>query len=319
MLAIRVVCFRFMGSAVAVLPGVNVAESLLSALPLRSALPLPAGQTEETLRSLFESIELEGAPKQECETYWREDWPRFVHTLGLVHALAGSCLELGSNPYFTSTLLRFFTNLELSFANYFGPHFPDNSSQNLKVRNPHTGRVEHCAMAFSHFNIEDAAFPFPAASFDVVLFCEVLEHLQSDPVKVLLEIKRVLRPEGHLILTTPNVNRLENVARMMAGANIYDPYSGYGPYGRHNREYNKHELALLLQYCGFDVDVLFSADVHDNISARLFSLDDIVPLVKFREYDLGQYLFVRSRNSRAARRKRPAFLYRSYPPGELEL
>jgi SAM-dependent methyltransferase len=298
---------------------VSTAEAPLATLPLRSALPVPAGQTEETLRLLFESIELEGAPKQEFETYWREDWPRFVYTLGLVHALTGSCLELGSNPYFISTLLRFFTSLELSFANYFGPHFAGNSSQNLKVRNPHTGRVEHCSMEFAHFNIEDAAFPFPAASFDAVLFCEVIEHLQSDPVKVLLEIKRVLKPGGHLILTTPNVSRLENVARMLAGTNIYDPYSGYGPYGRHNREYNKHELTSLLNYCGFDVDIFFSADVHDNISASLFSLEAIVPLVKFRENDLGQYLFLRSRNSRAARHKRPAFLYRSYPPGELEL
>lgn len=296
----------------------NAAKSLLATLPLRPVLPVPAGETEETLRLLFESIELDGSPHQELETYWREDWPRFVYTLGLVQELTGSCLELGSNPYFTSTLLRFFTRLELSLANYFGPHIPGNSSQNLKVRNPHTGRIEHSNVEFAHFNIEDAAFPFPAESFDVVLFCEVIEHLQSDPVKVLLEIKRVLKPGGHLILTTPNVSRLENVARMIAGANIYDPYSGYGPYGRHNREYNKHELALLLQYCGFDIEFLFTADVHDNISAGLISLEDIVPLVKFRENDLGQYLFARSRNSDAARTKRPAFLYRSYPPGELE-
>lgn len=296
----------------------NVAETLLSQLPLRPTLPMPAGQTEEALLLLFESIELDGSPRQEFETYWREDWRRFVYTLGLAHDLTGSCLELGSNPYFTSTLLRFFTKLELSLANYFGPHFPGNSSQQVKVRNPHTGRIEHSTMEFAHFNIEDAAFPFPSASCHAVLFCEVLEHLQSDPVKVLLEIKRVLKPGGHLILTTPNVSRLENVARMLAGANIYDPYSGYGPYGRHNREYNKHELALLLHYCGFDVEILFSADVHDNISARLFSLENIVPLVKFRENDLGQYLFVRSRNSRPARSKRPAWLYRSYPPGELE-
>jgi SAM-dependent methyltransferase len=307
-----------MSAANAVLPALNTPVLPSSLLPLRPPLPLPAGQTEETLRLLFESIELEGSPKEEFRTYWQEDWPRFVHTLAMVDGLTGSCLELGSNPYFTSTLLRFFTKLEVTLANYFGPHFPGSSSQKLRVRNPHTGRLEHCTMEFAHFNIEDAAFPFPDASFAVVLFCEVIEHLQSDPVKVLLEIKRVLKPGGHLILTTPNVSRLENVARMIAGVNIYDPYSGYGAYGRHNREYNKHELALLLRYCGFDVEVLFSADVHENITSSLFSLDDIVPLVKFRQHDLGQYLFTRSRNSRAARRKRPAFLYRSYPPGELD-
>jgi len=40
-------------------------------------------------------------------------------------------------------------------------------------------------------------------------------------------------------------------------------------------------------------------------------------LVKHREHDLGQYLFVRARNSRPAGEKRPKFLFQSYPPGEL--
>lgn len=290
----------------------------LDDLPLTPPLPLPEGQIVSDITSLFASLRLEGAPRQELDNYWRQDWKRFAYTYGLVSERAGSCLELGANPYFTTMLLRYFTTLDLTLANYFGPHFGANSTQALSVKNPSTGERETLSLDFEHFNIEDESFPFSAACFDLVLFCEVIEHLQSDPVKVLREIKRILKPGGHLILTTPNVSRLENVARMLAGTNIYDPYSGYGPYGRHNREYNRHEIASLLNYCGFEVEVFFSADVHDNISASLFSLEAIVPLIKFRENDLGQYLFLRSRNSGAARSKRPAWLYRSYPPGELE-
>jgi SAM-dependent methyltransferase len=290
----------------------------LDALPLIPPLPLPPSQNEEAIQALFSSCELEGAPKQELDNYWRQDWRRFVYTFGLTSSLKGSCLELGANPYFTTVLLHFFTPLRLTLANYFGPHFNATSTQALSVINPATAERQKLSFDFEHFNIEDASFPFASASFDVVLFCEVIEHLQSDPVNVLREIKRVLKPGGHLILTTPNVNRLENVARMLAGTNIYDPYSGYGPYGRHNREYNRHELAALLAYCGFEVEVFFSADVHDNGSANFFSLQSIVPLVKFRENDLGQYLFLRSRNSAPTRNKRPDWLYRSYPPSELE-
>src|SRR6185369_4742808 len=137
-------------------------------------------------------------------------------------------------------------------------------------------------------------------------------------VRVLDQIKRVLKPRGRLILTTPNANRLENVARMIAGANIYDPYSGYGPYGRHNREYNRHELSLLLDHCGFEIESFFSADVNENLAENYAPVAEIAPLLKPREHDLGQYLFVRAMNVRPGKMTRPAWLYRSYPSDQLE-
>jgi SAM-dependent methyltransferase len=47
------------------------------------------------------------------------------------------------------------------------------------------------------------ALPFPAATFDVVLLNEVLEHV-PDQEASLREIYRVLRPGGHLALMSPN-------------------------------------------------------------------------------------------------------------------
>jgi 2-polyprenyl-3-methyl-5-hydroxy-6-metoxy-1,4-benzoquinol methylase len=134
----------------------------------------------------------------------------------------------------------------------------------------------------------------------------------------LKEIKRVLKPNGILILTTPNVSRLENVSKMISGENIYDPYSGYGPYGRHNREYNRHELNLLLNHLGFTVESMFTADVHQNNASSYASLSELRPLLKNREHDLGQYIFVRAVNTGEAREKKLASLYRSYPANELE-
>jgi 2-polyprenyl-3-methyl-5-hydroxy-6-metoxy-1,4-benzoquinol methylase len=45
--------------------------------------------------------------------------------------------------------------------------------------------------------------PFGDASFDTVVSCETLEHV-PDPGRALRELTRVLRPCGHLFLTTPN-------------------------------------------------------------------------------------------------------------------
>lgn len=45
--------------------------------------------------------------------------------------------------------------------------------------------------------------PFPDESFDLVWSSEVIEHLEQ-PQRVLAELRRVLRPGGDIILTTPN-------------------------------------------------------------------------------------------------------------------
>lgn len=152
----------------------------------------------------------------------------------------------------------------------------------------------------------------------MVIFAEIIEHLLNDPCKVLREINRVLKPNGTLILTTPNVARLENVARLISGTNIYDPYSGYGPYGRHNREYNRHELDQLLKFEGFEPTVCFTADVHVNNAQAFCDVEKLSELTRFREQDLGQYIFVKAVSTPTKKpTKRPSWLYRSYPEGEL--
>jgi SAM-dependent methyltransferase len=292
----------------------------VSDLPLQPELPFPEGVTEDLLRNYLLSLRVDDGSAAELDSYCREDFRRFVYTWGLARNLTGRALELGANPYFTTTLLRDFSSLDLTLANYFDPGRGSKVVQRVTRRtllNGTLGDEFHEDIESCHFNIEAERFPFENGEFDVVFFCEILEHLLNDPLAVILEVKRVLRRGGHLILTTPNVNRLENVARMVAGVNIYDPYSGYGPYGRHNREYNKHELNQLLVRAGFVIESLETADVHANGSEAFTDPAAILPLVAFRQHDLGQYLFSRSRNETAARPLKPAWLYRSYPPTEL--
>jgi 2-polyprenyl-3-methyl-5-hydroxy-6-metoxy-1,4-benzoquinol methylase len=50
--------------------------------------------------------------------------------------------------------------------------------------------------------LEEAAFP--SDSFEVVHFSHVIEHVPY-PKKMLIEIRRILKPDGHIIVTTPNI------------------------------------------------------------------------------------------------------------------
>ncbi len=151
-----------------------------------------------------------------------------------------------------------------------------------------------------------------------MIFAEIVEHLLNDPCKVFREIRRVLKPSGTLILTTPNAARLENVTRLIGGDNIYDLYSGYGPYGRHNREYTCGELDRLLRFEGFAPSVCFTADVHANNAQKFCCVESIAKLLKSREGELGQYIFIKAiAQPGPAPEGRPSWLFRSYPQNEL--
>lgn len=281
---------------------------------LAQPLPLPPGEDEASLKAYLEGLSLEGAPQAELANYLNEDFRRFVYTLGLVPEQTGSLLEIGANPYFTTVLLKRFRQYHVNCSNYFGV---DGGGGRQTVTHVPSG-TEY-AIDYLNNNVDTEDIPF-AGPFEVILFCEVIEHLVSDPLNALRRIKDRLVPGGCLVLTTPNVNRLENVTKMLAGANIYDPISGYGVYGRHNREYNKHELYLMLDHLGFDLEVMFSSDVHDNLSDHYFPtarLEEQIRSTPNRAYDLGQYLFVRARNNRPAKAGKPRWLYRSYPDSEL--
>jgi SAM-dependent methyltransferase len=292
--------------------------NLTKVFPLQPPLPLPEGVSEQQLFDFITSVRVQDAPEEEMRAYGTHDFRRFVYTWGLARDVQGKCLELGGNPYFTTMLLKKYTDLDISLANYFGHENNGEYTQAVDYFELGSGERKSEIFKFQHFNIENDAFPYPNSEFDLVIFAEIIEHLLNDPCKVLREIKRVLKPRGTLILTTPNVARLENVARLMSGANIYDPYSGYGPYGRHNREYNRHELDQLLKFEGFEPTASFTADVHANNAKAFCDIDKIVQQLKFREFDLGQYIFIKAvAQADLSGSRRPNWLYRSYPADEL--
>lgn len=286
--------------------------------PLDIPLPLPSGYTEKMIFDFVTSIRVKDAPEEEMKAYGTHDFKRFLYTWGLVGQGEGKCLELGANPYFTTMLLRNFSRLELSLANYFGHSNDGDFIQSVVYNDIQSYEKKEINLKYKHFNVEADAFPYPDSEFDVVIFAEIIEHLLNDPSGVLRKIKKVLKPGGTLVLTTPNVARLENVAKMISGANIYDPYSGYGPYGRHNREYNRHELDLLLRFEGFEIVECFTSNVHPDNVNQFCDIQKFSNLIEFRKNDLGQYIFIKAvSRSDDLKVLRPSWLYRSYPSGSL--
>jgi SAM-dependent methyltransferase len=279
------------------------------------AVPTPDGLSLADVEKTFRSWSVNGEPVGHLDGYVADSIWRFLHTWDIVREDTGTCLELGANPYFTTYLLDQHTKLELTPANYYGQRGETTETVSFV---PPGGRRRVEVSRRSHlFNVEEDEFPFAPGSFDVVLFCEMLEHLLMNPLAALRQLHRVLKANGVLVLTTPNVCRLGNVLSLVNGTNIYDPYSGFGPYGRHNREYTRHELHRLLEFAGFDVEYSVTADGHPSDATGRPHYNEVAPLVVSRRDDLGQYLFVRARATRPPREGLPSFLYRSWPEGTI--
>ncbi|MFC1515999.1 class I SAM-dependent methyltransferase [Thermodesulfobacteriota bacterium] len=66
--------------------------------------------------------------------------------------------------------------------------------------------------------------PLPSGNADIVLFLEVIEHLE-DPETAIREIHRILTPNGRLIIAFPNdaVFKLARILTLRFRAATYDP------------------------------------------------------------------------------------------------
>ncbi|MEV0444389.1 class I SAM-dependent methyltransferase [Streptomyces spectabilis] len=117
--------------------------------------------------------------------------------------------------------------------------------------------------------LTDGGLPFASGSVDAVLFSEVVEHL-VDPDSALDELRRVLRPGGHLMLSTPNLAAWYNRGLLLAGVQpVFSEVSLRAIHGRPGREvvghlrlYTARALREFVAASGFDVVRLAGAPFH---------------------------------------------------------
>jgi SAM-dependent methyltransferase len=227
--------------------------------------------------------------------------PRLLATLDMLPESARSAdiLELGATPFFLTLCLRRLCTGRLALGNWFGTQ-DRSGSQRLT----HARSGDQIDLAYDLFNIETDLFPHPDASFDVVVFAELIEHLGVNPVRTLSEIHRVLRPDGTMILTTPNsisLERLETYLR--GGSQMVDRYSPlFGPGARHNREYHVQELRELLEGNGFTIEQIEVRDLiahtqRDQLRRTYwrfllswFALDELAGSSRVQQNRFAQYL-----------------------------
>lgn len=96
--------------------------------------------------------------------------------------------------------------------------------------------------------------------FDLVILCEVVEHLPVPPYQILSKIRKWMKPGGLLFITTPNLYRLRNVARLALGVRVFDYFfiPQRGESIGHPFEYSSDHLSWQVTRGGFtDVEVVY--------------------------------------------------------------
>lgn len=197
-------------------------------------------------------VELNG---EEERAYLAAHLSRLVRTLSLVPVGGGRVLELGSYVYMVAALDRV-----LGYTNVRGAYYsavPGCDRKSLPIQ----GQPDF-ACEIDLFDAERHTYPYPDAGLDVVLCCELIEHLILDPMHLLFECHRILAEGGLLLLTTPNVASFNSVACTLHGWRNPQVFSAYPASGNcdtpHVREYTAREVADAVNAAGFEIEALFT-------------------------------------------------------------
>lgn len=171
---------------------------------------------KDARKSLIESEATKRVYQKSKYSDWIEDILSFAH---------GSILDLGSgDAAFTAPLVQEGCSVVSADLSHLRLH-------GIREINP---KLVEC---------DALMLPFIDNSFNTILFIEVLEHLPNKQAQeeALKEFIRILKPDGRLVLTTPNKTIYKYVVQ------LWSWFGGKSPDPTH---YTELSLIELMEICG---------------------------------------------------------------------
>jgi SAM-dependent methyltransferase len=175
---------------------------------------------------------------------------------------------------------------------------------------------ETFACEIDHFDAEKDVFPYPDGHFATVICGELIEHLFEDPMHLMSQVNRILKPGGHLVLTTPNIAALRGISGILQGYHpgffhaYIRPAEGSGDVdARHNREYAPREIHQLLENSGFEVTLLETGEFRDEPHPEFGWILHLLERYRLSTLLRGDGIYAVGRKIGAVRERYPAWLY----------
>ena len=190
--------------------------------------------------------------------YFYSHAKRYVATLCSIPFAEGpgkSAIEFGASHLFQWALKTVF-GYEHVHGTYFGGDAGRAFDQMVEAPDyykPHKGFF---------INLEDDVMPIADETYDFGLCCEVIEHMDCDPMFFLAEVNRITKTGGTLLMTTPNSTSARNIIKILRGRapHQFMSYTRDRDRYRHNIEYDVHQVGVLGQAAGFDIEGLRTLD-----------------------------------------------------------
>ena len=249
-------------------------------------------------------------PSGEAREYLEKHESRLVKTLEITPR-GGPCdrvLEMGSYLQITPAL-----KAKLGYGEVRGCYYGVLGAVDHRTVISQEGEPFECAI--DHFNAEKDRYPYPDAHYTTVLCCELIEHLFEDPMHLMMEVNRILKPGGHLVLTTPNASSLRAIAAILQGYHpgFFTAYIRPSQAGevdaRHNREYTPREIRQLLENSGFEVTLLETGEFRDAAHPEFGWVRHLLERYRVETELRGDGIYAVGRKTGPVQNRYPEWLY----------
>ncbi len=274
--------------------------------PVSEPSPAPPEALGPDLPAYLESWAADEPARQYLEAHQS----RLARTLEMVPR-GGPCdgvLEMGAYLQITPAL-----RTRLGYGEVRGCYFGPAGRVDHRVVTSDEG--ESFACDIDHFDAERDRFPYPDGHYATVLCCELIEHLFSDPMHMMTEINRVLKPGGHLVLTTPNIASLRALSAILQGyhpgffPSYLRPSSDGEADARHNREYAPREIRQLLEDSGFEVIRLETGEFREEPHPEFGWIRQLLERYRLDTDLRGDGIYAVGRKTGPVRERYPGWLY----------
>ena len=147
----------------------------------------------------------------------------------------------------------------------------------------------------------------PTSSIDVAVLSQIFESIADDPMRVIVEINRVLKPDGVLVVAAANITSARSLHTLLRGGTPY-VHGRFSPSGgtAHHREYTSSELETLARAGGFGQVRTVTRDIFWK------PLDALIPGLAASGFSLaarGDTILLTARKESGVRDRFPAKLY----------